>query len=304
MLAYGYRKFGGPAIFEAIEQPALEPTANQLVIETLAVNLNDSDRLDHRGTNPDTPLPLIPGHDVVGRVIKVGAAVTDVPLQTRVAAHTEHAYAEQVCVDADTVVTVPDNLTAAMAASLITPGITAYKTVRYFADVQAGQTVIVKGAAGGVGMLVVQLAQRLGAHVIAIASQRHADELTALGLDQFVAYDHQNPAHVLADRGDVIINVTLNGIDGKTDLAMAKFDATIVSVANRLPASSKSIHFQSIHATNVISDQAALQMLFKLLSTDQLRTTIGTHLPFTLAGFTQGQALLAGTHDGRIVIEK
>ncbi|MFC6182416.1 NADP-dependent oxidoreductase [Lactiplantibacillus daowaiensis] len=303
MLAYGYRKFGGPAVFEALRQPALTPTPNQIVIKTLAVNLNDADRIERLGATPATPLPLIPGHDVVGEVVQVGENVTDLPLGTRVAAYTQHTYAEQVVVDADTAVTVPDNLTPADAVSLITPGITAYKTVRYFADVQAGQTVIVKGAAGSVGSLVVQLAERLGAHVIAIASQRHADELIALGVQQVVAYDHHDPAHVLADQGDVVINVALNGVDGKTDLAMAKFDATIASVATRLPATSKSIHFEAIHPTNAISDQAALQMLFKLLSTGQLTTHIGYHLPLTLAGFIQGHALLDEPHDGHIIVE-
>jgi len=304
MLAYGYRKFGGPAVFETIDQPALKPAANQVVIATLAVNLNDEDRIERLGANAETPLPVIPGHDVVGRVVQVGAAVTDLPVGTLVAAHTEHAYAEQVCLDADSTVTVPDNLSPTQAVSLITPGITAYKAVRYFADVQPDQTVIVKGAAGGVGSLVVQLAKRLGAKVIAIASQKHADRLTALGVDQFVAYDHQDPAHVLADCGDVIINVALNGVDGKADLAMAKFDATIASVAGSLPATSKSIRFRSIHATNAISDQAALQMLFKLLSIGQLQTNIGYQLPFSLAGFIEGHELLDQPHNGRIVIEK
>jgi len=304
MLAYGYRKFGGPAVFETLDQPALKPTANQVIITTLAVNLNDEDRIERLGANEATPLPVIPGHDVVGRVSQVGAAVTDISVGTLVAAHTEHAYAEQVCLDADSTVTVPDNLTPAQAVSLITPGITAYKTVRYFADIQPDQTVIVKGAAGGVGSLVVQLSKRLGAKVIAIASQQHADALTALGVDQFVAYDHQDPAHVLADSGDVVINVALNGVDGKADLAMAKFDATIVSIATHLPATSKSIRFRSIHATNAISDQAALQMLFRLLSIGELQTNIGYQLPFNLAGFIQGHELLDQPHTGRIVIKK
>ncbi|BDZ29703.1 NADP-dependent oxidoreductase [Lactiplantibacillus sp. WILCCON 0030] len=304
MLAYGYRKFGGPAVFETLDQPDLKPAASQVVLTTLAVNLNDEDRIERLGINATTPLPMIPGHDVVGRVSQIGAAVTDLPVGTIVAAHTEHTYAEQVCVDADSTVAVPDNLTPTQAVSLITPGITAYKAVRYFADIQPDQTVIVKGAGGGVGELVVQLAKRLGAKVIAVARQSHADELMALGISQFVAYDHQDPAHVLADSGDVVINVSLNGVDGKADLAMAKFDATIASVAKHLPATSKSIRFRSIHATNAISDQAALQMLFKLLSTEQLQTHVGYELPFNLAGFIHGHQLLDQPHDGRIVVKK
>lgn len=304
MLAYGYRKFGGPAVFEEITQPAIEPTGNQMMIETLAVSLNDQDRIERLGANLDLTLPAIPGHDVVGKIVKMGPAATGFKLGTIVAAHTDHTYAEQVLIDSDLAVTVPAELTPAEAVSLITPGIIAYKTVRYFADVQTDQTVIVKGAGGSIGLLVVQLAQRMGAHVIAIADSRFGDALTALQVDQFVAYDRQNPAHVLADKGDVIINVALDGVGGKDDLAMAKFDATIASFATRLPATSKSINFKSIHPTNVISDQATLQMLFKLRSTGQLTTHIAEQLPFTLAGFIQGHTLLDAPHSGQLVIIK
>lgn len=304
MLAYGYRKFGGPAVFETITQPVIEPTGNQIVIETLAVNLNDEDRIERLGANTSLSLPVIPGRDVVGRILKMGPAVTGFTVGTIVAAHTQHTYAEQVILDSDLAVTVPQELTPAEAASLITPGIIAYKTVRYFADVQEDQTVIVKGAGSSVGMLVIQLAQRLGAHVIAIASTRFADKMESLGVDQFVAYDRQNPVHVLADRGDVIINVALDGVGGKDDLAMAKFDATITSFASRLPATSKSIRFRSVHPTNAISDQATLQMLFRLLSTGQLKTNIAEQLPFTLDGFIQGHTLLDAPHNGQLVVAK
>lgn len=302
MLAYGYQKFGGPAVFETLVQPALHLTDNQILIETAAVNLTDEDRLERLGTKANVDLPHIPGHDVVGHVIQVGAAVTDFKIGTLVAAHTTETYAEQVCVDSDLAVTVPDDLTPASAVSLITPGIIAYKTVRYFADVQADQTVIVKGAGSPVGLLVVQLAKRLGAHVIAVASGRYADLITSLGVDQFVDYQQQNPVHVLADRGDVIINVALDGVGGKDDLAMAKFDATIASFAHRLPATSKSIRFQAIQPTEVILDQATLQLLFKLLATHQLITTIAAELPFDLNGFIQGHQQLDEPHIGQIVI--
>lgn len=304
MLAFGYRKFGGPAVFEAMAQPGLKPTGNQILIETLAVNLNDEDRNERLGTNTQLALPLIPGHDVVGQIIEIGPAVTGFEVGTVIAAHTQHTYAEQVLLDSDLAVTVPTDLTPAQAVSLVTPGIIAYKTVRYFADVQRDQTVIIRGAENSIGMLAVQLAQRLGAQVIAIAPNRFSDRLTALGVRQVVAPDRQNPNHVLADQGDVVIDLTRQGEHGKDDLAVAKFDATIASFAPSLPATSKSIRFQSIHPTNVISDQATLQMLFKLLRTGQLTVAIAQQLPFTLNGFIQGHTLLDEPHDGQLVVAK
>jgi len=304
MLAYGYRKFGGPAVFETITQPVLEPANNQITIETLAVNLNDQDRRERLGTGTDLVLPTIPGHDVVGKVLKVGPGVTGLAIGTLVAAHAQHTYAEQVTLDSDLAVTVPNDVTPAQAASLITPGITAYKAVRYFADVQKDQTVIVQGAGSMVGMLTIQLAQRIGANVIAIAPSHFTDKLTALGVEQVVAPDRQNPVHVLADRGDVIINVSHDKTNGKDDLAMAKFNATIASFATHLPATSKSIRFQVLHPTNVISDQATLQMLFKLLRTGQLTVDIAQQLPFTLDGFIQGHTLLDEPYSGQLIVAK
>jgi len=304
MLAYGYQEFGGPTVFETMPQPDIEPTADQLLIEPLAVHLTNEDQIERLGGNPDITLPYIPGHDVVGRIVKLGAAVTEFTIGDIVAAHTDHVYAEQVCVASDLAVAIPNGLTATKAVSLITPGITAYKTIRYFADVQAGQTVIVRGAGSATGQLIVQLAKRRGAHVIAIADRRFADLMDAFTVDQFVDDQHQKPDHVLADQGDVIINVTLNGDGGKDDLAMAKFNATIASLAPYLPATSKSIHFQSIQPTEIISDQAALQMLFKLLNTSQLTTTIDKQLPFNLEGIIQGHTLLDEPRIGQVVVVK
>ncbi|VDG21185.1 alcohol dehydrogenase [Lactobacillus sp.] [Lactiplantibacillus mudanjiangensis] len=301
MLAYGYANSGGAAPLIAIEQPDLMPASDQIVLTTLAVNIN---RADHLNLTGHLTLPLIPGHDVVGRISQIGSSVTGLPLGTLVAAYTTQTYAEQVIVDEDKLVPLPDELPALEAVSVITPGITAYKIVHYFADVQPGQTVIVKGAAGSVGRLVVQLAKRLGATVLAVAEQRHTRLLQALGVQQIIAYDQQNPAHVLANRGDVVINVAPNGLDGKTDLAMAKFDATIVSMAPSLPATSKAIVFKTVQPTDTISDTAVLQTLFKLLQTKQIQTQVGYQLPFTLAGFTQAQELLTVEHNGRIVVAK
>lgn len=304
MLAYGYQKFGGPTVFEELPQSQLIPTDNQLLIKTLAVNLTEEDRLERLGTIQSVALPHIPGHDVIGQISQVGAAVTDFDVGTVVAAHTNHTYADQVCLDSDLAVTIPTGLDPVTAVSLVTPGIIAYKTVRYFADIQADQTVIVKGAGSPVGLLIIQLAKRLGARVIAIASGRYANLIATLGVDQFVDYQHQDPVHVLADRGDVVINVAIDGVGGKDDLAMAKFDATIASFARHLPATSKSIRFQAIQPTEVISDQAALQLLFKLLDTGQLTTTIDEQLPFNLTGFIQGHQRLDEPHVGQVVVAR
>lgn len=125
MLAYGYQKFGGPTVFEELPQSQLIPTDNQLLIKTLAVNLTEEDRLERLGTIQSVALPHIPGHDVIGQISQVGAAVTDFDVGTVVAAHTNHTYADQVCLDSDLAVTIPTGLDPVTAVSLVTPGIIA-----------------------------------------------------------------------------------------------------------------------------------------------------------------------------------
>ncbi|WP_416353579.1 NADP-dependent oxidoreductase [Agrilactobacillus fermenti] len=307
MLAFGYRRYGGPEVFEVIDIPEPQPKKNELLLDVLAVGLNNRERAERAGTGygGHTSGLIISGRDAVGRIIGVGTNLTtDFRKGMLVATHTEHAYAAQVLAEPDNSALIPENVTPTTAAGLITPGITAYKAIHLFAQIHAGDTVIVKGASGGVGLIAVQLLKNLQAHVIGIASSKKEGLVKAAGVDEFVAYDQVDVSQTLAERGDVVFNLAMNGVGGADDVAMVKAGGTIASVAHDTPASHKTITFNHIHPTNTISDHEALAFLLDQVAQGHLTVDIGQELPFTLEGIIAGHNYLENPHDGRAILKR
>lgn len=128
--------------------------------------------------------PFVPGYDLVGEVTTVGQDVSGVAVGDRVAALTvTGAWRTHVVVRADRVVPVPPSLDAGVAAAATMNGVTALQMVHERAAVRAGQTVLVHGASGGVGTLLVQLAVAAGARVLGTASAAKHDAVSALGAE-------------------------------------------------------------------------------------------------------------------------
>jgi NADPH:quinone reductase-like Zn-dependent oxidoreductase len=126
--------------------------------------------------------PFVPGYDLVGRVEKVGEGVDGGLVGRRVAVLTETgAWTDRVTLDAAELVAVPEGLAPADAVAVVTNGVTAWQMVHRAARVLPGQTVVVHGASGGVGTLLVQLARLAGATVIGTASASKHEAVRALG---------------------------------------------------------------------------------------------------------------------------
>src|SRR5882757_3652356 len=125
----------------------------------------------------------VPGYDLVGTILTTGEGVEPALAGTRVAALVKvGGWASHVLVDAADVVPVPDGIGAAQAETVVINGITAWQMLHRKARVRAGQTVLVHGANGGVGSVLVQLAHAAGAKVIGTASARHHDALRERGV--------------------------------------------------------------------------------------------------------------------------
>ncbi|MFI9273067.1 medium chain dehydrogenase/reductase family protein [Kitasatospora sp. NPDC052896] len=156
----------------------------QIVIAMEASGVSFAEQQMRRGRYYDQPpFPFVPGYDLVGRVLTIGEGVDPSLVGRRVAALVKvGGWASHVLVDADDAVLVPDGLTAAEAETVVVNGITAWQMLHRRARVRAGQTVLVHGASGGVGSVLVQLASAAGAKVIGTASARHHDALRELGV--------------------------------------------------------------------------------------------------------------------------
>ncbi|MEU3345338.1 medium chain dehydrogenase/reductase family protein [Streptomyces sp. NPDC006700] len=159
-----------------------DPGPGQIVIAMEATGVSFAEQQMRRGRYYDQPpFPFVPGYDLVGRVLSIGRGVDPGLAGRRVAALVKvGGWASHVLVDAQDAVEVPEGLGAAEAETVVVNGITAWQMLHRTARVRAGQTVLVHGAGGGVGLILVQLARAAGVKVIGTASARHHDALREL----------------------------------------------------------------------------------------------------------------------------
>ncbi|MER8104132.1 medium chain dehydrogenase/reductase family protein [Kitasatospora sp. NPDC094016] len=155
----------------------------QVLIAMEASGVSFAEQQMRRGRYYDQPpFPFVPGYDLVGRVLATGEGVDPGLAGQRVAALMKvGGWASHVTVDAADAVPVPDGLTAAEAETVVVNGITAWQLLHRRARVRTGQRILVHGASGGVGSVLVQLARAAGVQVIGTASARHHDALRELG---------------------------------------------------------------------------------------------------------------------------
>ncbi|PRW33214.1 quinone oxidoreductase 2-like protein isoform A [Chlorella sorokiniana] len=169
---------------------------NAVRIRVAAASLNFADALQLQGQYQEKPkLPFVPGSECSGTVVECGRDVRTLKVGDKVCAVTQGgAFAEEVVVRENVVVKLPDSADVEGAAGLLITYGTAWLALRERADLRPGQTILVLGAAGGVGLAAVQLARTMGARVIAVA--RGHDKMAALkqaGADECIDMAHHKP---------------------------------------------------------------------------------------------------------------
>ncbi len=180
---------------QLLDMPAPEAGSGQVVVDVKAAGLNFPDLLLIAGKyqmKPDTP--FVPGSECSGVISAVGDGVKNWKVGDRVIAYTMlGAMAEQVLVPASNLIPLPENMPFANGAGLTTTYATSHYALKQRANLQAGEIVLVLGAAGGVGLATVELAKAAGAKVIAAASTDEKLALTkAHGADEFINYSNED----------------------------------------------------------------------------------------------------------------
>src|SRR5438067_8937913 len=227
MRAVQVSKPGG--VFELVERELPEPAPNQIRVQVEACGICHSDALVKTGAYPGLRLPRIPGHEIAGRVDRVGASVTQWKKGDRVGVgwHGGHCfvcnacrkglflnceraqvtgisfdggYAEYVVVPHEAAARIPDKLDAKDAAPLLCAGITTYNALRN-SGARPGDTVAVQGI-GGLGHLAIQYAARMGFRTVAISSGAGKRELAEqLGAHEYVDTSNASAAEGLRKLG-------------------------------------------------------------------------------------------------------
>jgi len=181
---------GPPGVLEVREERDPLPERGQIRIRVEASGVNFADIMGRLGIYPDLPrMPCVPGYEVAGRIDAVGEEVGTDWIGRDVFALTRFGgYSDVVCTDEIRVFARPPDMTAAQAASLPVNYLTAYMLIEAMGSLHAGETVLVHSAGGGVGIAAVQLARRIGAHVIGTASASKHDFLASIGVDHAIDY--------------------------------------------------------------------------------------------------------------------
>jgi NADPH2:quinone reductase len=183
MLAFQLDRYDGPSALRLAEVPEPSPDPGRILIDVRAVGINFPDLLATRGVYQHRPgLPFVPGCEIAGDVISAPAS-SGVGPGDRVAAFTwDSGYAERVLVDPAGAVVLPTAVSYEEGAAMVVNYHTAYFALRRRGGLRSGETVLVMGAAGGIGTAAVQLAGGLGARVIAgVAGEEQAQVALSAG---------------------------------------------------------------------------------------------------------------------------
>lgn len=225
MKAIACENYGSPEVLQIIEMPKPQPKANEILIKVIATSVTSADcrvralrvprgfglimRLVFGLTKPRQP---ILGSELAGEVVAVGDKVTHFKVGDSVVAFTDAkmgCYVQYKCMpEAGAVILKPANLSNEQAAALSFSGTTALHFLKQ-ADLKAGETLLINGASGAVGMALIQLAKHYGAHVTAVCSESNAGLVAKQGADQVIDYQKQDVTQIEAQY-DVIIDTTGN----------------------------------------------------------------------------------------------
>ena len=318
MKAIRVQQFGGPEVLKLEEAPDLRPAERQVLVRIHAVGVNPFDTYMRTGTYGVKPqLPYTPGADAAGVVAAVGHGVSKFKAGDRVyvAGTLTGAYAEfALCLESQ-VQPIPKNISFQQGAAIGVPYVTAYRAIFDKAQGLPGETVLIHGASGGVGIAAVQLARAQGMNVIGTAG---TEKGSALVKEQGAHYvlDHTQPdlpeqvKKLTADRGvDVILEMLANKNLAK-DLSMIAMRGRIVVVGNRGTIEINPRDAMTREATILgmtvlnLSDVERSRIhaaLGAALETGVARPVIGKELPLAEAARAHEEVLKPGSY-GKIVL--
>lgn len=229
MKAIRVHEVGGPEVMKLEDVTLPEPPRGHVRLRLAAAGINFIDVYRRTGLYP-TSLPITPGLEGAGQVIALGPGIERLKVGERVAfCDVPGAYAEEINAPEERLVRVPDGMDLNLAAAAMLQGMTAHYLAYSTYPLKAGDTCLVHAAAGGVGLLLVQLAKRCGARVFATVS---TDEKAALargaGADHVILYTRQEfDAEVKKATEGRGVNVVYDSVGRST------FDKSLESLAQR-----------------------------------------------------------------------
>lgn len=306
MKAVLFHEHGGPEVlrFEDVERPVAGP--GQVLVRVAGVAFNAADGGIREGRLPiPVALPHIPGYDVSGTVAALGEGVDGFAVGEAVIGFLpmteDGAAAEYALAPAEALVAAPASIPLEDAAGLPSVGLTAWQALFDDAGLRAGQRVLIVGAGGAVGGYAVQLAAQAGAHVIATASPRSRESITASGAHEVVDHTTTSLLDEVTEQVDVLLNLApLDPEEFAGLLALVKDGGVVVSTTAWMPAPSDEERGVRGIVVFVRSDAAQLAELVSRVDRGELRVEIARRVPLSDLPAIHAESA-AGTLRGKVV---
>ena len=295
--------YGGPEKLELEQIPRPEPQAGEVLIRVHAAGVNQADWKLRAGWMKDfRPLsfPYIPGFDLAGVVEEAGPGVTTFQKGQAVFGQSaKGTYTEYTTASVGTLALKPKTLSFDEAATIPVGATTAWQGLFDHGGLQAGQRVLIQGAAGGVGLFAVQFARWKGAHVIGTTSTSHVDFVRSLGAETVIDYTSTPLEQVVHD-----IDLVLDTVGGETHERpwnVLKRGGTLVSITG--PLSQEKAQELDVRAVS-FSNRPSTQLLHtfaQLIDEGQVKVAVATKFPLSEARKAH-ELSQSGHGHGRIVL--
>lgn len=310
MQAFRLHAYGGPENIKLDTVPIPTPAPTEVLIRVHYSALNPFDWKIREGYVRDQmplPLPYTLGVDLVGSVTALGKQCSRrLKEGDRVMTMSRKlgAFAEYIVCDEATLAKVPENLPDVDAATLPIPGMSAWQSLNQAGEIKPGSKVLIHGASGVVGALVIQLAKAKGAKVIGTASGKNKEYVIGLGADQFVDYTKENFEDVVGKDVDLVLDyVLLGGAQNTTDRSwgVLKEGGAIVSLADptilgKTPEGKKGFF------PEIVPDVEVMEKLGKMLKDGEIKAKIAKIYP--LRQLVEGmEANKVGGTTGRLLVD-
>lgn len=275
---------GGPETLVFEDAPRPVPAADEVLVDVHAAAITFTELTwdeTWRNASGADRAPIIPSHELSGVVAEVGSMVTDIAVGDEVYGlidfNRDGAAAEQVAMPASALAAKPRTVSHVEAATLPLAALTAWQALVDHAHVGAGDTVLIQGGAGGVGVYAVQLAADLGAQVIATGSAGQEEFVRGLGADTFIDYRSAAFDDQISD-----VDVVVDAVGGDTmerSFGILKPGGRLVTLVAPPPAHLAAAHRVDATFFVVSPDRTELTSLADLVDRGELRPVVSATFP-------------------------
>jgi NADPH:quinone reductase-like Zn-dependent oxidoreductase len=282
MKAIRIHEFGGPEVMKYEDVPMPQPGPGEIRIKIIAAGVNPMDWKVRRGLVGSLPLPMIMGLDVAGTVDMLGQGEVTFQPGDEVFAKVpigKGGYAEYTVARSTETARKPKSVGFIESAAIPTAGLAAWQSIFDLAGLEKGQSVLIHGAAGGVGTFAVQFAKWKDAYVIGTASEKNAEFLKNIGADEVIDYKNQRFEDLVSNM-DVVLD-TVGGDTFERSWGVLKPGGFLVTTVASIPEGEP--EKRGVRAKRVMtqSDGKELAQIAEIIDEQKIKPIVTTVLPLT-----------------------